>query len=111
MITVDVIFDDNHNKRGFVVSGHAEYAENGYDIVCAGVSALTFTCINSMDELLGIDMNVSVDEESGLISCIFNNVMSEKALLLFESMLIGLRDIEENYGNRYLIVNDQEVSK
>lgn len=111
MITVDVIFDENHNRRGFVVSGHAEYADNGYDIVCAGVSVLVFTCINSLEKLLGFKMNTGVDEESGLISCIFEEDLSEKAALLVDSMLIGLRDIEKDYGNRYLKVNDQEVSK
>ena len=33
------------------ISGHAGYAEPGKDIVCAGVTALTQTLIQSIDDL------------------------------------------------------------
>lgn len=110
MITVDVIYAEN-KKRGFVVSGHAEYAEPGMDIVCAGVSTLVFTTINSLDEFLSFKMNVSVDEDEGVISCIFEEELDEKSSLLINSMLYGLRDIQLNYGEQFLRVNDQEVIK
>lgn len=109
MITVDVIYNDDNLKQGFVVSGHAEYAEQGEDIVCAGVSALVFTTINSLDSLLQSDINLSVDEETGLISCIFKSEPTEKEELLINSLILGLLDIEKNYGNKFLTVNVQEV--
>ena len=110
MIAVNVIFDNNIRK-GFVVSGHAEYADLGQDIVCAGVSSLVFTCINSMDEFLKFPMKVDVDDDTGFISCIFEKPLDEKSNLLFDSMLLGLKDIEENYGKEYLTVIDQEVNQ
>lgn len=109
MITVDVIYDENNNKQGFVVSGHAEYADAGEDIVCAAVSALVFTTINSLDELLNSDINLSVDDETGLISAIFRNPISHDEELLFNSMLLGLLDIEKNYGDKFLKVKVSEV--
>lgn len=111
MITVDVIYNDNNIKQGFVVSGHAEYAEPGEDIVCAAVSALVFTTINSLDSLLASDINLSVDEETGLISVIFRNPLSHDEELLFNSMLLGLIDIEKNYGDEFLKVKVSEVEK
>lgn len=111
MITVDVIYDDSNIRRGFVVSGHAEYANPGEDIVCAGVSALTFTTLNALDALVNADMDVNMDEDDNSISCIFNGTIDEKSNLLIDAMLMGLKDIESNYGNKFLTVNVQEVEK
>ena len=41
----------NVRKGGITVSGHANYAEVGKDIVCAGVTALTQTLIRSLEDL------------------------------------------------------------
>ena len=35
--------------RGFLSAGHADWAEEGSDIVCAAVSALTQTCVNALE--------------------------------------------------------------
>ena len=32
------------------IKGHAGYAEEGYDIICAAVSALTVNTINSIEQ-------------------------------------------------------------
>ena len=50
MINVSLFEDSNKNVVGFEVSGHAEYADPGMDIVCSAVSALTITVINSVEE-------------------------------------------------------------
>ena len=36
---------------GFAVKGHAEYARNGKDIVCAGVSTVTVGTVNAIESL------------------------------------------------------------
>ena len=41
----------NRRKDGFIITGHAGYAEPGKDIVCAAVSALTQAFIASIEEL------------------------------------------------------------
>lgn len=40
------------------VSGHADYADYGSDIVCAGVSAVTFGIINLFDNI-GANIHIS----------------------------------------------------
>ena len=37
----------NNSKRTLTVEGHANYAENGKDIVCSAISALTDTLIKT----------------------------------------------------------------
>ena len=102
MITVSVYKDTEGKLTGFECSGHAGFAEAGSDIVCAAVSALVINTINSIDEFLHEPMRVKMDEDSGDIRCTFVNEPSEKAFLLLNSMFLGLREIEQNYGSKYI---------
>lgn len=101
MITVTV-YKEESIVTGFECLGHAEYAESGSDIVCAAVSALVINAINSMDEFLQEPIRVKMDQETGNICCTFLKQPSEKATLLLNSMLLGLQEIEKNYGEKYL---------
>ena len=58
MITIDFYLD------GFKVSGHADYALKGEDIVCAAISGICFGSINwfSQDDLLVYQNNPSKPE-------------------------------------------------
>ena len=49
MITVE-IRKSNGEYVGFSSKGHAGYAEEGYDIICAAVSVLTVNTINSIEK-------------------------------------------------------------
>ena len=50
MIEIRIKKSDRGDIIGFHMSGHADYAEHGSDVVCAGVSALVINCINSIEE-------------------------------------------------------------
>ena len=47
------------------MTGHANFSEHGSDIVCAGVSALAITTVNSIEKLAGYQPIVEVDEVEG----------------------------------------------
>lgn len=47
MIRVDIYLSEGKIK-GFNVSGHAEFEDTGKDIVCAGVSILTYNTIDNI---------------------------------------------------------------
>ena len=49
MITVIVYQRSDGEYIGFETSGHADYADEGYDIICAAVSALTVNAVNSVE--------------------------------------------------------------
>ena len=57
-------------KAGEIVSlvcqGHAGYAEEGRDIVCAAVSVLAFTCANALESVAGVQPKV--EEKDGFLS-------------------------------------------
>jgi uncharacterized protein YsxB (DUF464 family) len=102
MITVDVYKDSNGVISEFECLGHAEFADDGSDIVCAAVSVLVINTINSIDTFLQEDIHVRMDQETGNIYCYFGRVRSEGASLLLNSMVLGLEDIENNYGNDFI---------
>ena len=54
MIRVTLFKSPGGNITGFSCKGHAGYAEEGSDIVCAAVSALSITCANALQSVAGV---------------------------------------------------------
>ena len=106
MITITVK-KRNGNYLEFVSKGHAGYAEEGQDIVCAAVSALIITTVNSLGKFT--DDKFDVQEKDGFVSIHFRNDLSERGMLLMDSLLLGLTEIAGSYNNRYLTVKVKEV--
>ena len=77
-------------KGGIMISGHAGYAPAGYDIVCAGVTALTQGLVRSMEGLA--DDRIG----SGMASIQYGD-LSEKGKLLINSFFIGICMIAEEF--------------
>ena len=107
MIIFTMLSDVSGNLCGFECEGHAGFDEYGKDIVCAGVSALVLTCINSIEMLLGEEAETSSDEEKGFVSMQLKEKPSSEAELLMESMLLGIEMIAENYKNRIRFSNKE----
>lgn len=85
---------------GFVSSGHAESSEDGtYDLVCSAVSALTITAANALEAVAGVVPRTEM--EDGYLACFLpgdiDPKQSEKAEIIFETILTGLKNIEETY--------------
>ena len=92
---------------GFRTEGHAEFAKRGKDIVCAAVSILVGNTINSFEAFTSAVFNYKEDEKRGM--CEFK-VLSEptpETKILFKSLFLGLQDIEEEYGEKYLRIDFQ----
>lgn len=101
MIRVTVRRKDK-NIQSFEISGHAESGPYGYDLVCAGVSAVSFGAVNAVLELSDVNLEIEQSGEGGYLMVAFpemhDNKTSEKAQLLFEGMLVSLKTIEIEYG-------------
>ena len=106
MITIKVRKKDGSYEE-FISKGHAGYAEAGQDIVCAAVSALIITTVNSLEKFT--DDKFDVKENDGFVSIDFRNNLSERGMLLMDSLLLGLTEIAGSYNNRYLTVKVKEV--
>ena len=86
---------------GYRASGHTGYAEAGSDIVCAAVSALTQTTLNGLREVLKAPVVFEIDDEAATLEARLSPQASEeqvqKAQLLLQTLLEGLRAIERSY--------------
>lgn len=74
-------------KDGITVSGHANYAEAGKDIVCAGVTALTRTLIKSMNDLT--EDKIEYEISPGRADIHYRD-LSKEGKLLVDSFFIGI---------------------
>ena len=94
---------------GFDCLGHAGYAEEGEDIVCAGISALVINTINSLGIYTKEKFSTDSDEETGMITLKFDSPAGHDADLLMKSLVLGLQGIQNTYGNDYIILTFKEV--
>jgi len=100
----------NRTKAGtiqsFTMSGHADFAEHGEDIVCAGASAVSFGTVNAIEVLTGVAAEAKLGE-GGFLECVFpenlSDETSEKVQLLLEAMVVSLQGIEKEYGSHIKI--------
>ncbi|MCI9125465.1 MAG: ribosomal-processing cysteine protease Prp [Eubacterium sp.] len=89
--------------------GHAQYADCGEDIVCAGVSTLVITTVNAIGTFTREVFDSETDRESGLIDIRFQNPVEHDAQLLLNAMVLGLQDIQDRYGTKYSLLTFKEV--
>lgn len=109
MIRVNVQRDSAHHISTITIDGHAGYADAGYDLVCAAVSAITFGTANAIEALLGVE---TVDEvgESGFLHFVIPPIAKPKTQehvqLLLEAMLVSLHTVADGYTNEIETVSD-----
>lgn len=108
MITVE-IRKSGGEYTGFSCTGHADYAEEGYDIVCAAVSVLTVNTINSIEKFT--DDAFQAEAKDGMVRWKFTeSPLSKEAKLLMDSLVLGLEDIQENYGKKYIKIIEKRLT-
>ena len=94
-----ILYGREGEWTGFRAYGHSGYAEEGKDIVCAGVSVLGCTCVNSLESLLGILVTTYGNEE-GLLDFDLPEIPEGKmhdAQIFMGALKRGLQDIQESY--------------
>lgn len=64
MIRVRIKRKKNGNISSFQMSGHAEFAEYGQDIVCAGASAVSFGTVNAIMQVAGLNPKSASPKEA-----------------------------------------------
>lgn len=77
------------------IKGHSGYSTEGTDIVCAAVSALFQTLIDSLDEYTNDFVSARIEPGDGLIT--WHCTPTARGGLLLNSALLGLRNIAEMY--------------
>lgn len=92
--------------RSIQVSGHAFFAKSGQDIVCAGISTLCYTFGNKLLDLEEENVVVEIIEGFFKISITLDNRNNQ---LLLQTLVLGLRMIEEKYYQQIKIKEVDDV--
>lgn len=112
MICVTV-FAHAKQYKGIELLGHAGNAHNpvdGQELVCSAVSALTLNMANSVEHFTEDSFVADTDEETGRFRFDFSSSdVSLESQLLMNSLVLGLQDIEEAYGEPYIKIRFKEV--
>ncbi len=101
MIKVNVKVKKNKVYE-LVIKGHANYDNLGNDIVCASVSAMAITTVNS---ILLLDDSISYEEDSGYLKIRVkeDTVVNEK---LLNNLVNMLNELQEEYPKNIEIRNE-----
>ena len=108
-MTSITVIKENNRIVAFTCNGHAGYAKASKDIVCAAISTLVINTINAIEAFTKTVPIVETDEKSGYIHCSFQNETTDEAALLLDAMFLGLSQIKEQYGTKYIDVKIKEV--
>ncbi len=83
------------NTNRIYMKGHAERSQNGQDIVCAAISALTCNLINSLQSLSHDIIHAKTSSGETIIEW---QHLSDKGRLLVDSWFLGLVAINQEYN-------------
>lgn len=106
MIKVIIKRDQSERIHSFEMSGHANFAEHGKDLVCAGASAVSFGAMNAIIVLTGEKPAIQQSADGGFLKVVFPKSKERDAdiQLIVESMVVSLQTIEQDYGQHIKII-------
>ncbi len=96
---------------GFSVKGHTGYAQEGSDVVCAGISVLTTTCVNALEAVAGIAPLVTGGEDGFLEARLpqgITDAQMHDAQVLLGALHQGLSDLADGYG-KYIRLAEKTI--
>ena len=101
---------DRSGLVGFEAKGHTGYADEGSDIVCSAVSALTQTAALGINEVLKIQTALDITEANMylMLPADISDQDCEKAQIILKTMALGLRSIAATYGD-YIKISARKV--
>ncbi len=103
------VWKSEDQYRGFSCTGHAGYADAGMDIICSAVSVLTINTINSIEKFTDDAFELEQAEDGGMLKLSFPDCPGEKTALLMDSLVLGIKSIQADYGTEYITLFTEEV--
>jgi uncharacterized protein YsxB (DUF464 family) len=100
------VYERQQRIERFSVTGHSGYAKAGSDIVCAAVSALVYTAINSVEKLVGVEL-MAVDDGDTLECTVLESTSDREVQLLIQSMMFGIEQTAAEYPRHIQIKHYQ----
>lgn len=106
MIQINIWEDQRQQIKEFLVKGHAGHGEEGWDIVCAAISALTISALNGLMEYVSIPLDVEMKD--GYVHCILPKKISKlqtiQSQAILQTMNLAFKNVMNEYG-KYVKIN------
>lgn len=94
MIVIKIYINvDSKLVQGFSIKGHTNKAPLGYDIYCAGISALANSVVLSLRDYFKLSINS--EGTDGNVYCMLNSNPNEITEGIFKTMIIGFKEIQK----------------
>ena len=115
-MTKITFFKKNGVYYGFRETGHSEFADEGHDIVCSALSAMTMLIINTVEVSYASRVDYTIDEKTTditvkIMSALPEYEKDEKKQFAISGLLQGyflqLMDLTEDYYD-FLSVEEVE---
>jgi len=105
MIEVTIHEQSSGRIRSFEMKGHADYAEHGKDLVCAGASAVSFGAVNAVIALTGMTPSILQGSDGGYLQVEFpeGHEAEHDIQMILKAMVVSLQTIEQDYGQHIQI--------
>lgn len=106
MILVRFLSEVCGSLVGFIMEGHADYADIGEDIVCAAVSSAVYMTVNTITDIMKAEADVTVDDGR-----MFVRIAADDAVRcrdIFMGLKLHLIGLEEQYPD-HIQVHYMEV--
>lgn len=97
-------YESNGKLKGFSISGHAGFADRGYDIVCAAVSSAVELTANLITDGFNIPAGVSAKGDTIICSVEVPDENSERLIRML-SLHLGL--ISEEFPKTIKIITTE----
>lgn len=93
------LFENNKGITAFEISGHADSGPYGYDLVCAGVSAVSFGSVNAIIAISGVEPEIVQQDDGGYlhVSLPADAIVNTEIQTILKAMVISLETIENEY--------------
>lgn len=87
------------------ITGHANFADAGKDIVCAGISSICIGLLNSIDEMARESSIITINEDQINIKVVNNSQLIQNILNVG---YYQLKTVEEQYPENLKIKSEKE---
>jgi uncharacterized protein YsxB (DUF464 family) len=85
------------------LKGHALFADEGQDIVCASATTVAIVTANAIERLYG-ETAITSKAEHGEIKLLIKDTINNNIQLLLENMIESLKELEIQYSNHIKIL-------
>ncbi|WP_432355766.1 ribosomal-processing cysteine protease Prp [Sporosarcina sp. A2] len=99
MIQITVQKQASGRIDSFEMSGHADYAEHGKDLVCAAATAVSFGAVNAIISLTGVTPTIRQGEDGGYLKVILPETEDDHdQQVIVRAMIVSMQTIEQDYA-------------